>query len=63
MTCIRCEVVRAKIIANGLGGLRKSGADIVKDLQGRYGAVYQMRGLRVVRVGPAGDELIYEARR
>lgn len=63
MSCPRCELVRAKMIAMGLGGLRKSGADIVKDLQGRYGPMYQLKGLRVVRVGPAGDELIYEAKR
>lgn len=63
MTCLRCEVVRAKIIAAGLGGLRRSGAEIVKDLQGRYGDVYQLKGLRVVRATPTGDLLIYEARR
>jgi hypothetical protein len=63
MTCVRCEVVRAKIIATGLGGLRKTGAEIVKDLQGRYGDVYQLKGLRVVRASQSGDILIYEARR
>lgn len=63
MTCLRCEVVRAKIIASGLGGLRRSGVEIVKDLQGRYGDVYQLKGLRIVRTTPTGDLLIYEARR
>lgn len=63
MTCTRCEIVRAKIIAAGLGGLRRSGAEIVKDLRGRYGDAYQLKGLRVVRSDPAGDVLIYEARR
>lgn len=63
MQCLRCEVVRAKVIAIGLGGLRKTGAEIAKDLTGRYGDAYQLKGRRVVRVTPTEDILIYEARR
>jgi hypothetical protein len=47
----------------GLGGLRKTGAEIAKDLQGRYGDMYQLKGTSVVRVAYTGDVLIYEARR
>lgn len=61
--CLRCEIARAKIIAMGLGGLRKTGAEIAKDLQGRYGDMYQLKGTSVVRVAYSGDVLIYEARR
>lgn len=63
MTCVRCEVVRAKIIANGLSGLRKTGAQILADLRGRYGDVYQMDGRRIVRRTPAEDIFIIEVRR
>lgn len=63
MTCVRCEVVRAKIIATGLAGLRRTGAQILADLQGRYGDVYQMDGRRIVRRTPAEDIFIIEVRR
>lgn len=63
MTCVRCEVVRAKIIAAGLSGLRKTGAQILADLRGRYGDVYQMDGRRIVRRTPAQDIFIIEVRR
>lgn len=61
--CLRCEIARAKIIAMGLGGLRKTGAEIAKDLQGRYGDMYQLKGTSIIRVGYPEDVLIYEARR
>lgn len=63
MTCVRCEVVRAKIIAAGMAGLRKTGAQILADLRGRYGDVYQMDGRRIVRRTPAEDIFIIEVRR
>lgn len=63
MTCVRCEVVRAKIIATGLAGLRRSGEQILADLRGRYGDVYQMDGRRIVRRTPAEDIFIIEVRR
>lgn len=63
MTCVRCEVVRAKIIAAGLAGLRRSGEQILADLRGRYGDVYQMDGRRIVRRTPAEDIFIIEVRR
>lgn len=63
MTCVRCEVVRAKMIATGLQGLRKTGAQILEDLQGRYGDAYQMDGRRIVRHTPAEDIFIIEVRR
>lgn len=61
--CLRCEIARAKIIAMGLGGLRKTGAEIAKDLQGRYGEMYQLKGTSIIRAGYPEDVLIYEARR
>lgn len=63
MTCLRCELIRAKVIAIGLGGLRKDAAAITADLVGRYGPAYYQAGRRVMRKVPTGDELIYEARR
>lgn len=63
MTCVRCEVVRAKIIATGLAGLRRSGEQILADLRGRYGDVYQMDGRRIVRRTPAEDIFIIEVRK
>lgn len=63
MTCLRCEIARARVIAGALGGLRRSGVEIVKDLQGRYGDAYQLKGRNIMRSTPAGDVMIYEARR
>jgi len=63
MTCLRCEIARAKIIAMALGGLRKSADEIVEDLQGRYGDMYQLKQRRIVRCHATGDVLIYEERR
>lgn len=63
MTCLRCEVVRAKIIAAGMVGLRKTGKQVVDELQSRYGPVYQLIGRRVVRVTPSGQIHIVEVRR
>lgn len=63
MTCLRCEVVRAKIIAAGLAGLRKTGAQILADLQGRYGDVYFLEGKRIMRKTPAENLIIIEVRR
>lgn len=61
MTCVRCEVVRARAIAMGMAGLRKSGEQIVAELVGRYGDVYFLKGLQVMRKTPAEDILIIEA--
>ena len=63
MTCVRCEVARAKIIAMGLCGLRRTGAQILADLQGRYGDVYFMDGLSIKRRTPTEDLFIIEVRR
>lgn len=63
MTCLRCEVVRAKIIATGLAGLRKTGDQILADLQGRYGDVYFMEGRRIMRKSYPEDLFIIEVRR
>lgn len=63
MTCLRCEVVRAKIIATGMQGLRKTGDQILVDLQGRYGEMYFMEGTRIMRRTPSEDLLIIEVRR
>lgn len=63
MTCVRCEIVRAKIIAAGMGGLRKDAATITAELVARYGSAYFQKGRCVLRKVPTGDELIYEARR
>lgn len=63
MTCLRCEVVRAKIIATGMQGLRKTGEQILEDLQGRYGDMYFMDGKRIMRRTPSDDLLIIEVRR
>lgn len=63
MTCVRCEVIRAKAIAMGLAGLRKSGDQIVAELRGRYGDVYRLDGRRVMRKTQAEDIFIIEVRR
>lgn len=63
MTCLRCEVVRAKIIATGMQGLRKTGEQILEDLQGRYGDMYFKDGNRIMRRTPSEDLLIVEVRR
>lgn len=63
MTCLRCEVVRAKIIATGMAGLRRDGSQIVAELCGRYGDVYFLVGKRVMRRTPAEDLFIIEVRR
>lgn len=63
MTCIRCEVVRAKAIAMGMAGLRKTGVQIVAELQARYGDAYQLDGRRVVRKSSADEIFIIEVRR
>lgn len=63
MTCVRCEVVRAKAIAMGMAGLRKTGEQIVAELVGRYGPLYQLDGKRVIRKTPTEDIFIIEVRR
>ena len=63
MTCVRCEIVRAKIIAAGMGGLRRGAEAITAELVSRYGSAYYQKGRQVLRKVPTGDELIYEARR
>lgn len=63
MTCLRCEVVRAKIIATGMAGLRKTGEQILAELQGRYGDVYFREGNRIMRKSPGGDVFIIEVNR
>lgn len=63
MSCLRCELVRAKAIAIAMGGLRRDAATITAELVSRYGSAYYQRGRQVLRKVPAGDELIYEARR
>ena len=63
MSCLRCEIARAKIIAIGMGGLRKPMQDILFELQQRYGSVYRQDGRRIVRGTPTGDVVIYESRR
>lgn len=63
MTCLRCEVVRAKIIATGMAGLRKTGEQILAELQGRYGDIYFREGNRIMRKSPGGDVFIIEVSR
>lgn len=63
MTCVRCEVIRAKAIAMGMAGLRKSGEQITAELVGRYGSAYRLDGRRVVRDTGADQILIIEVRR
>lgn len=63
MTCLRCEVIRAKIIATGLAGLRRTGAHILADLQGRYGDAYFLEGRRIMRKTPTENLFIIEVRR
>lgn len=63
MTCVRCEVVRAKAIAMGMAGLRKSGEQIAAELAGRYGPAYRLDGRRVVRDTGVDQILIIEVRR
>lgn len=63
MSCLRCEIVRAKMIAVGMGGLRRTVQQIADDLRGRYGEVYYRDGRRVMRSVATGDLVIYEGRR
>lgn len=63
MSCLRCELIRAKAIAMGMGGLRRDAQAITAELVGRYGSAYYQKGRQVLRKVPTGDELIYEARR
>lgn len=63
MTCVRCEVIRAKAIAIGMSGLRRTCGQILAELRGRYGDVYFQQGLRIMRKTPTEDIFIIEARR
>lgn len=63
MTCVRCEVIRAKAIAMGMAGLRKTNAQILKELRSRYGDVYFMDGWKIMRENPCEDIFIIEVRR
>lgn len=63
MTCVRCEVIRAKAIAMGMAGLRRTGAQIVAELVGRYGNVYFMDGRNIKRRTPTEDLFIIEVRK
>lgn len=63
MTCVRCEIARAKIIAIGMAGLRKSARQIADELAGRYGMVYHLDGKKVMRDTPTGAVQIIEVRR
>lgn len=66
MSCVRCEVIRAKAIAMGMAGLRRTGEQIVAELRGRYGDVYYLQGInghRVMRKSPTEDIFIIEVRR
>lgn len=66
MTCVRCEVIRAKAIAMGMAGLRKTGEQIVAELRGRYGDVYYLQGIaghRIMRKSQPEDVFIIEVRR
>lgn len=65
MTCIRCELVRAKIIAMGMAGIGSSAEDILAKLVGMYGSDYYRTGNRVYRADPLGGPSIFvcEARR
>lgn len=63
MSCLRCEIARAKIIAMGMAGLRRTVQQIADDLRGRYGEVYYRDGRRVMRSVPTGDVVIWEGRR
>lgn len=63
MICLRCEVVRAKIIATGMAGLRKTGEQILAELQGRYGDAYFLEGRRIMRKTPIENLFIIEVRR
>lgn len=63
MTCVRCEVIRAKAIAMGMAGLRKTGEQILSELQGRYGDVYFLEGKRIMRKTPTEDLFIIEVRK
>jgi hypothetical protein len=60
MTCVRCEIIRAKAIAIGMGGLRRTVQQIADELRNRYGVTYYRDGRRVMRTMPTGDVLIYE---
>lgn len=63
MSCVRCEVIRAKAIAMGMAGLRRSCGQILAELRGRYGDVYFRKGLRILRKTPTEDIFIIEVRR
>lgn len=63
MSCLRCEIARAKFIAMGLSGLRRTTQQIADDLRTRYGTAYYRDGRKVMRTTPDGVIVIHEARR
>ena len=63
MSCLRCEIIRAKAISIGMGGLRKPLQDILFELVSRYGSHYRLDGRQIKRTTPTGDVVIYEGRR
>lgn len=63
MSCLRCELTRAKIIAAGMAGLRRDVETITAELVSRYGEAYYRKGRCIFRKVPTGDELIHEGRR
>ena len=62
MSCIRCEVARAKVIAMGMAGLSRSLADIHQALVDRYGPVYIIEGKTIYRMSPGGNIRIHGGR-
>lgn len=63
MSCLRCEIARAKFIAMGLAGLRLTAQQIADDLRNRYGPAYQVDGRDVVRVDSKEKVIIFSGRR
>ncbi len=60
MRCHKCELVRAKVIAIGMAGLRKPLTEIVAELQKRYGDMYKIHGQKIIRETPTSYEVVYD---
>lgn len=65
MSCVRCEIARAKIVAGGMAGVGMSAEAILTKLVGWYGPAYYRSGRHVYRADEKGGPtvLICEARR
>lgn len=60
MFCLRCEVIRAKLIANGLAIVGKPLPEIVEKLNAYFGGKYFLDGNKIVRSNSPVNFVIYQ---